>query len=285
MGRLTRRVALLALIFSTAGLAPLSAQPAPTAPAQPGASAATPVTLAAHRAAYVLTLQRAREGGEVSAAQGVMLFEAADACEGWATHQRLTLNLTTRTGDAIDTSSDYSTYEAKDGKSLRFSLVQSAQGAVSQRISGEAELKPDGSGLVRYVEPEPKEVPLPAGTLLPMMHTARAIEAAEAGKRLLVAPLFDGTSDDGAQDSTTVIAGQEAAPQANSFPDLAKLTSARFRIAFFERGANQGGASSPDYEVGLRYFRNGVADELSMDFGDFVVNGKLQKLELLPKGC
>ncbi|MBE9606284.1 cell envelope integrity EipB family protein [Acetobacteraceae bacterium H6797] len=260
------------------------AQQAPTAPAQPGA-AAQPITLAAHRAAYTLTLQRARDGGEVADAQGAMLFEAADACEGWATHQRLTLTVTTRSGETVDTSSDYSTYEAKDGRSLRFSMVQSAQGAVSQRISGEAELKPDGSGVVRYVEPEAKEIPLPAGTLLPMMHTMRAIAAAEAGKRLMVAPLFDGTGDEGAQDSTTVIAGQDDAQPNAGFPALATLPSARFRIAFFERGASQNGASSPDYEVGLRYFRNGVADELSMDFGSFIVDGKLQKLELLPKGC
>ena len=39
-----------------------------------------------------------------------------------------------------------------------------------------------------------------------------------------------------------------------------------------------GGASAPDYEVGLRYFENGVADDLKMEFGDFSVNGRMREL-------
>lgn len=285
MARPTRRAALLGLILATASLSPLAAQPAGTPSANQAAASQAGVSLAAHRGAYTLSLKRTREGSEISGAQGAMLFEVADACEGWATRQRFTLTLATRAGETIDTTSDYSTYEAKDGRSMRFSLVQSAQGAVSQRISGTAELKPDGTGLVRYTEPEAKEMQLPPGTLLPMLHTMRAIEAAKAGKRILVAPLFDGTGDEGAQDSTTVIAAQEPAA-AGRFPALAALPSARMRIAFFDRNAaGQGGAASPDYEVGLRYFENGVADDLAMDFGDFVVDGKLEKLDLLPGGC
>ena len=46
-----------------------------------------------------------------------------------------------------------------------------------------------------------------------------------------------------------------------------------------------GGASAPDYEVGLRYYENGVADELQMEFGEFSVNGKMQELSLLPNPC
>jgi hypothetical protein len=104
---------------------------------------------------------------------------------------------------------------------------------------------------------------------------------------MLVVPLFDGTSADGAQDTTTIISAWTL-PQPNAkFPDLAKLGSARMRVAFFDRNAGGagGGASAPDYEVGLRYFENGVADEMQMDFGEFSVNGALQELALLPNPC
>jgi hypothetical protein len=58
------------------------------------------------------------------------------------------------------------------------------------------------------------------------------------------------------------------------------------RVAFFDRNSASGAtASQPDYEVGLRYFENGVADELKMDFGEFVVNGQLVELALTPAGC
>jgi hypothetical protein len=58
------------------------------------------------------------------------------------------------------------------------------------------------------------------------------------------------------------------------------------RVAFFDRNdTSGGGASAPDYEVGLRYWENGVADELKMDFGEFVVDGKMEELKLLPGNC
>jgi hypothetical protein len=57
------------------------------------------------------------------------------------------------------------------------------------------------------------------------------------------------------------------------------------RIAFFNRGSAAAGAGTPEYEVGLRYYANGVADEMKMDFGDFVLDGKLEELEALPHDC
>lgn len=268
------------LLSGLAFLAGLSLDASAQAANQPGADA-----MAAHRAAYNLTLDRVRDNSDIARARGIMVYEVIDACDGWATRQRFSLVLTDRDGQDIETGSDYSTFETKDGKRIRFSLTQTTQGAVSQRIAGEADLTPEG-GTVRYTEPEAKEDSLPPGTLLPMLHTIRALEAARGGQRLLVAPLLDGTSTDGAQDSTTVIAGWSG-PQPNArFPALAPLGSARMRVAFFDRNdTSGGGASAPDYEVGLRYWENGVADELKMDFGDFVVDGRMEELTLIPGGC
>ncbi len=258
----------------------LAAWVAPVA-AEPGVEA-----MIGHRAAYRLTLDRVRENSDIARAQGAMLYEVVDACDGWATRQRFQLTITDRDGTEVETTSDYSTYETKDGRSIRFSLTQTSQGAVSQRVSGEAQVTPEG-GTVRYVDPEAKQVALPPGTLLPMLHTIRALAAARGGQRLLVVPLFDGTSADGAQDTTSVLQAWQA-PQANErFPALAPLGSARMRIAFFDRtpGSDAGGASAPDYEVGLRYYENGVADELKMEFGDFSVNGQMRELAVLPNPC
>jgi hypothetical protein len=239
-----------------------------------------------HRAAYRLTLDKVRDNSDIARADGAMLYEVIDSCDGWATRQRFQLRLTDRDGQDVETTSDYSTFETKDGRKIRFSLTQTSQGAVSQRIAGDATVTEAG-GKVTYTEPEAKQEDLPKGTLLPMLHTIRSLAAAKAGTRMMVVPLFDGTSADGAQDTTTVISAWQP-PAANArFPDLAKLGSARMRVAFFDRkdsGAG-GGASAPDYEVGLRYYENGVADEMTMDFGEFSVNGALQELALLPNPC
>ncbi|HZH46204.1 MAG TPA: cell envelope integrity EipB family protein [Roseococcus sp.] len=255
----------------------------PAAAAEPGSEA-----MLAHRAAYRLTLDSVRDNSGVVQARGVMLYEVVDACDAWASRQRFTLIVTDRDGNTVETSSDYATLEAKDGSALRFSLTQITEGAVTQRVAGEASVTPEG-GRIRYAEPTATEEALPPGTLLPMRHTIRSLAAARSGQRLLAAPLFDGTSADGAQDTTTILSGGWAAPQPNAnFPALATLSSARMRIAFFDRNPsnNQGsGTGTPDYEVSLRYYENGVADELKMDFGDFTVDGRLGELQAIPSPC
>lgn len=288
------RLPLLALALGIGLAAPASHAQAPK-PGVPGAAAPgaavpvgepiTPRQMLAHRAAYRLTLDRARDGSGVAQANGAMAYEVIDACDGWTTRQRFTLTLTDRDGTEIETTSDYSTYESKDGRSLRYTLTQTTQGAVTQRVAGEAEVTPEG-GLARYSEPEQKEVPLPRGTILPTVHTIATLNAARQGQRIFESPLFDGTSPDGAQDSTTVLSPWQAAQANERFPLLAPLGSARMRIAFFDRGqAQSGGAGTPDYEVSLRYWENGVADELRMDFGEFVVQGELLELAPVPGGC
>jgi hypothetical protein len=244
----------------------------------------------AHRAAYRLSLDSVRDNAGVVQAQGLMLFEVVDACDAWAVRQRFTLVIEDRDGNAIETSSDYNTLEAKDGSALRFSLTQITEGAVTSRVAGTATVTAEG-GTIRYTEPDAAEDALPPGTILPMIHTIRSLAAAREGRRIFAAPLFDGTSADGAQDTTTIISGGWLGPQPHPrIPLLSTQGSARMRIAFFDRdqggqGSQGGGAGTPSYEVSLRYFANGVADELKMDFGDFTVDGRLMELQEIPSPC
>lgn len=284
------------LVGTLFGMQAADAQ-APAAPAPPPAAAVEPPVpqgrplearhLLAHRAAYRLTLAPQQNQGNIASANGGMIYELVDACDGWATRQRFTLTLTDREGTEIETASDYSTFETKDGRRLRFTLTQLTQGAVTQRIAGEAELNANGSGVIRYSEPEVKEERLAAGTMLPNAHTIITLNAARNGQRLVVGPLFDGTSSDGPQDTTTVLSAWDAPRENAEFPLLSPLGSVRMRIAFFDREAQQqgGGATTPSYEVSLRYWENGVADQMLMDFREFAVDGRMVKLEPVPGGC
>jgi hypothetical protein len=281
--RFSALLALALILPATPGLTQGAKDaPAATAPLAP----LTARALASHRGIYSLTLDRARENAAIVDVSGAMVFEIIDACESWASRQRFTMTLRNREGTELETGSDYATLESMDGRNLRFSLTQMTQGAVKSRVAGQAELTADGSGVARYSEPEVKELPIPPGTLLPNTHTIATLNAARAGQRLLVAPIFDGTTADGAQQTTTVMSpwqGPQPVPEA---PSLSALGSSRMRIAFFEPDGEQaGGARTPSYEVSLRYFENGVADDMIMDFGDFTVRAKLMKLEDAPGGC
>lgn len=249
----------------------------------PAALAAEP--LASHRAAYRLQLDSARSGSDVQGASGAMFYEAVDQCEGWTVQQRFTLTVTSRAGTSYEMASDYVTWEAKDASRMRFRLRQTTDGAVSQSVAGEVRRSgPGAEGTARYTEPAEDEVTVPAATLFPMAHTEAVIAAARDGKRVFAVPVFDGTVTEGAQDTNAAITGriEPGVGAAARYPALAALPSWRMRIAFFEAGSTTG---QPEYEVAMRYFENGVADELKMDFGEFIVAADLTELEILPGGC
>ena len=167
---------------------------------------AEPVPLAAHRAGYTLNLDSVRQGSNVTGVSGNMAYEVTDACDGWAVRQRLEMNLNNRDGQTVKMVSDYLTWESKDGTKLRFRMKQTTDNAVTEQVEGDASLgAPGGAGQIHYTLPADKTMPLPQGTLFPMAHTEAIIRAAEAGKKFLTIPLFDGTGADGAQNTSIVI--------------------------------------------------------------------------------
>ena len=159
-------------------------------------------------------------------------------------------------------------------------MKQMTDNAVTEQVEGDASVV-GGVGQVHYTQPADKTVPLPQGTLFPMAHTAAIIAAAEAGKKFITLPLFDGTGADGAQ-NTSVFISSWTGPSASPYPALADLPSGRVRVAFFPRTQD---AQQPDYEVGMRYWEDGVADALNMDFSDFAVNGKLSAFTIPAPHC
>lgn len=234
--------------------------------------------LAAHHAQYALTLENAH--GDVTAATGSMTYEVIDACDGWAVQQRLELLLTNREGQDIQMISDYATWESKNGLKLHFRMKQSTDTATTQTTEGEAVLDhPGGPGEIRYSKPNQETKPLPAGTLFPMWHTATIVAGAEQGKRFLPLPLFDGTTENGPQDSFVIVVNWNKPQPFRLAASLSKLPSGRVHVAFFDHKST---TASPDYEVGMRYWENGVADDLRMDFGQFVMDGRLTQLKLPP---
>ena len=255
-------------------------------PALP-AAAASLVPPAAHRALYDLSMESTK--GDINEAHGSMAYEVTDACDGWATRQRLSLDITNRDGQDVQTVSDYATWESKDGLSMRFRMRQTTDGATTDQAEGTAKLDSAGGiGSIHYSLPEDKTMDLPKGTVFPMTHTEAILSAAEAGKKFISLPLFDGTGDKGAQDSSIFILNWTPKGSAAPYTPLTDLASGKVRIAFYDRvagGAKSKPDGSPDYEVAMKYWANGVADDLHMDFSDFVMKGALKEFTLEQPHC
>lgn len=276
------RLILILLLFAVAS--PVSAAPVvPAAPAEPAPQ--PPLPFVGQRALYTLSLSAPRDTS-VIAGSGRMGFEVLDACDGWAVRQRLEMTLINAEGGVTRTLSDYATWEAKNGLAFRFHTLDMTNGEITDRLAGIAHLvRPGGPGEVIYSEPAHTKVALPAGTLFPMAQTEAIILAARAGKKFIASPLFDGTDATGASWSSVAIEGWDPpAPRgaAVRFPALAVMPSTRVRVAFF---SGKPSTMLPDFEIGMRYFLNGVADGLDMDFTNFSMRGKMVQLNILPSHC
>jgi hypothetical protein len=259
--------------FAWLGLAAFLGLPAIAQAAPPPAAA-----LAAHRAFYRLTLASTENSG-VTNASGAMEYEVIDGCDGWATQQRLDMTVLDREGGDTHTTSDYSTWEAKDGRSFRFRITQGTNDQKVVRV-GWAEITPGKPGLAVYTQPDAKRLILPVGTVFPMAQTEAVLEAARTGKMFVALPVFDGTSDSMVENTFSVITAHgEVVP--TSFAPLSKLPSLFVHIGYFGDRAQ----ALPDMLLAMRYWDNGVADALSMDFGNFTMDGTLAQFKLLPHHC
>jgi hypothetical protein len=266
-----------ALLLTTA----IAAHPAGAASSPPSAPVSTPSGLIAHKALYTLTLDSAKST-DVIAAHGTMGYEVTDACDGWAVRQRLNMTITNADGQDIQMSSDYATWESKDGLKFRYHMRQTTDTAVTSQTDGEAVLQKVGAaGEARYTSPHDSTSPLPAGTVFPMAHTAAIIAAARDKQHFLSLPLFDGTDENGAEDSFIVVLDWKP-PASSTWPALSPLPSTRVHISFFDRALT---GVTPSYQATMRYWDNGVADDMKMNFGDFVMNAKMKDFAPQPRHC
>lgn len=256
------------------------------APSAHAASSGGSADLASHRAIYKMTLATAKSGSGVTAASGAMSYKFGDSCDGWIVENKTALTFAYSDGAPVSTTWDFVTWESKDGLHYRFRVRSTRDGTVSEEIDGTADLDGKGKGgVAKFTLPEAKTLKLPKGTLFPTEHTVRMIELAQQGEHMAERTLFDGTGTDNTFEVSAIIG--KAAAAAKGTPDVAGInrtllaaTSWPMQMAFFPDGSDD---AEPDYEVGVRYYQNGVADDVLQSFGNFSLKGTLEKLEALPK--
>ena len=116
-----------------------------------------------------------------------------------------------------------------------------------------------------------------------MAHTAAIIAAAREGKKFLALPLFDGTDENGVEDSFIVILDWKQ-PFADQVAGCFRLCPARGCTSGVLR-SQAGQRSRRPTRSAMRYWENGVADDMQMDFGDFVMNAKMKEFAPQPHKC
>lgn len=241
-------------------------------------TAASP-QLASHRAVYTMSLGTTRSGSGTADARGVMYLEWVEGCDGWTVSQRVKLMLYPTQGGVIDTDSNFSSWESRDGGNYRFTVRNSRNGKVTEELRGDGRLDgPERSGKAVFTMPPGLSFDLPKGSLFPTEHMVALILAAQAGERRLSRVMFDGASIEGPLEVNAIIGGPSK--PAGVADELRNQTSWPVRMAFFPLQSQQ---AEPEQEVAVQLYENGVANNFLLDYGDFTVKAVVEKIEPLAK--
>jgi hypothetical protein len=252
------------------------------------ASPAGAVDIAPHRALYSLTLDSTKKAnGGVSAASGAMYYEWGEACDGWTVDQRFRLRVVYAEEGAVTINSSLLTWESKDGLRYKFNEKRLRNGNVEDDIHGEAHLDDkDKGGVAQFDKPDQTKLTLLPGVLFPTAHTLVLIERAQAKDTFLARKVFDGAAVENAGQITAVIGPQlkpDAKPSKPLDNPLLQRPSWRVSLAFFPADSNKGDTETPDYQLTMRLLDNGVSQDMTLDYGDYMLKAKLDDIEALPK--
>jgi hypothetical protein len=233
-----------------------------------------------HRAAYRLKLASSAAAIGFVDVRGALVLEWRAGCDGWLSQQRLGFVAATEEGDGLSYDVRFSSWESRDRTRIRFTLRSFDGPQMYEEYRGEAALTaPGGAGRARYVRPEAIELELPAGTMFPTEQIARLIEDARAGRRFTHYTVFDGSGPD-ALNTVSAVIGE---PKRILLADGRSLEQWPVALAYFPPEST---ADEPAFEIAFDLDERGILYDVRLDYGDFVLEGELDRLELLePETC
>ncbi len=243
-----------------------------------------------HKALYDIRLAGTKSGSQIVNISGQMLYEWEISCEGWVSNHRFNLSYEYADSPAMRITSDFSTFEGFDGKSLDFTSQRKRNGNLFEELRGRASIASDDdkkSGEVLYSLPKGLSYELPERTLFPMAHTLSVLDHIKKGKKFYSAVIFDGSDEKGPVEVNTFI-GKSVNAFANlessADLDMALINTPahKVRLAFFPLNDP---SEAADYEMTLVFHENGVISDMFIEYDDFSVSQKLVALEPLVSKC
>ncbi|WP_421592453.1 cell envelope integrity EipB family protein [Shinella sp. M27] len=249
---------------------------------------ATPASgLAPHRAVYDLQLKDATERSGIAGMYGRMVYEFnGSPCDGYTVSFRFVTQVNTGEETRL-TDQQTTTYEDLKSGSFRFLTRSFTDEKLDKEVRGTA--REDKTGVsVDLTSPDARKLEL-AESRFPTEHMLEVIEHAKKGDRFFESRLYDGSDAGDKTLMTTSVVGKKEMPKAGD-PDADKAGNFAKRafwpvsIAYYN-DTNDGDAL-PVYRMAFKLYENGVTRDLTMDYGEFVLTGKLAKLEMFkPQEC
>ncbi|WP_337184377.1 cell envelope integrity EipB family protein [Shinella sp.] len=243
---------------------------------------ATPATgLAPHRAVYDLQLKDATERSGIAGMYGRMVYEFnGSPCDGYTVSFRFVTQV--NTGDETRlTDQQTTTYEDLKNGGFRFLTRSFTDEKLDKEVRGTA--REDKKGVsVDLTLPDARKLEL-AASRFPTEHMVEVIDHARKGERFFESRIYDGSDSGDKTLMTTSVVGKKEMPKAGD-PDadkagtFAKQAFWPVSIAYYNDTSE--GDALPVYRMSFKLYENGITRDLTMDYGEFSLTGKLAKLEL-----
>jgi len=253
------------------------------------------VKLAPHVAIYDLKLTSSRGKRSLEGVRGRIVYDfSGSACDGYALNFRQVTELDSGEGKVALSDLRTSTWEEGEGKSFRFTSENYMDDQKISQVDGQAD-RAKSDVAVKLNKPESKN--FDAGVVVfPTEHMRLLIEAAHAGKSLLEVAVYDGSEQGEKIYQSLSVIGRRIEPDrkpedaAADKDALAGLARWPVTISYFDKVAKKAddepGEQTPIYAIAFEMYENGISRSLKLDYGDFVIDGKMSSLEVKPvKAC
>lgn len=238
-----------------------------------------------HKAIYELKVATLDQSSRVAEVSGAIYYEFRETCKAWTVNHKFRLAVVRASRPEVETLTDFTSTESKDGLRFSFASTTRTNGQVSDRLKGVATLTSvGGPGRVALTAPQQISGDLPAGTLFPTYHSLRLTQVALDGKTQFWATVFDASDKEKFSGVNVVILGPVGTriDPAASTPAQALLNApgVRARVSYFDADKVD---AKPSYELTLRLNNNGVTPEMDLNYGQFTLKAILRAIEPLPK--
>ena len=247
-----------------------------------GAAQAAGLILAAHRAVYDISLKSAEERSGINGAQGRMVIEfLGSGCEGYTINFRMMNQFFLAGGKSRILDSRSSMWESGDSDQLRYVQSQYVDSQLQEEKELRAQLK-DGKAAGTIAKPEPKAFTLPDGITFPVSHQLKLVKAAQAGESRDETLLYDGSDGANPALAITFIGNRkdpEGGPADGKIEGVGNEPAWPVSISYYK--PHKQDQETPDYQVNMMLYENGVSGDMTLNYGDFVLAAKLADLKML----
>ncbi len=243
--------------------------------------------LSPHRAVYDLKLKSASDRSGIKDLVGRMVIEmTGSVCDGWSVNFRLVNDFQLPRGKRRLVDSRSTSWEAGDGSRMSYferEFIDNRPYMVTRLKVSQTDKK------VRQKLPKNSVFEIPSDAIFPVTHQMRLIEKAHNGALRDKSVVYDGADRKNVYQAITFIGKQRSGSikpaGIKGDGEKALLSGTMFwpvTVSYFALNGKEQ-QDTPNQQISFAMYENGVAGDLTIDYGDFSMSGKLVRLDKLPQ--